>query len=124
MTSVRGYRRPRRECLSVTSSIPPLDFSPPSESGNELSSQPVGHLGSKLLANSPPATICVPKYSKDNLQRIFKAVLKVRALAPVPAPAPTLVPVPIVSEVSRKKLKARSPNVYCGKSYMDCYNFC
>ena len=48
------------------------------------------------------------------MQRILKTVLEARA------PALTLA----VSEVPRDKLKARSPDVYRGKSHMDCYNFC
>ena len=52
------------------------------------------------------------------MQRIFKIVLEARAPAPAPAPAP------VVSEVLRDKLKARSPDVYCGKSHIDCYNLC
>ena len=56
------------------------------------------------------------------MQRILKAVLEARAPTPAPALAP--VPVPVVSKVSREKLKARSPDVYRGKSHMDYYNFC
>ena len=52
------------------------------------------------------------------MQQIFKAVLEAWA----PAPAPTLAPV--VFEAPREKLKARFPDVYRGKSHIDCYNFC
>ena len=93
---------------SVAPSIAPPDSFPPPES--EISEQ---------LPKSPTNT-SIPKYSKDDLQWILKAVLEAQTLVPAPAP----VPVPIVSEVSREKLKARSPDVYCGKSHMDCYNFC
>ena len=48
------------------------------------------------------------------MQRILKAVLETRA--PTPALA--------VSEIPWEKLKARFPDVYRGKSHMDCYNFC
>ena len=111
MTSVRGRGRPRRERLSVT----PHDSSPPPKS--EFSEQPVGPSGAKPPVTVIPATN-VPKYSKDDLQRIFKTVLEARA------PAPTSTPAPVVSEVPQDKLKARSLNIYCEKSHMDCYNFC
>ena len=114
MTSVRGRRRPRQERPSVAPSVAPLDSFPPFEWGDKLSVQPAGPLGAKppVVANN------IPKYSKDALQRIFKAVLE--AWAPVPTPALASV----ISEVSREKLKARFPDVYCEKSHMDCYNFC
>ena len=112
MISVQGRGRPRRERPSVAPSVAPPDSSLPPESGDELSEQPDGPPGPKSRA----AATSVPKYSKDDLQRIFKAVLEARA----PAPAST----PIVSEMPREKLKARSPDVYRGKSHMDCYNFC
>ena len=146
MTSVRGRGRPCRERPSVTPSvapsITPFNSSPSPESADELSDQPAGTSGGKLLANSPLAANSVPKYSEDDLQRIFKAVLEARALvpapappsvpasaptsvpAPAPAPAPVLTPAPVVAETHREKLKARSPDLYCGKSHMDCYNFC
>ena len=126
MISVQDRGRPRRErpsvgpsvapsvapsvvpsvAPSVAPSIAPPDSSLPHES--EISEQPPMF----------PANTSTPKYSKDDLQRIFKAVLE--AQAPAPAPVPVLV----VSEVSREKMKARSLDVYCGKSHMDCYNFC
>ena len=128
MTSVRGRGRPRRERPSVAPSVAPSiaspDSSPPPESGDELSDQPAGPSGAKPHANSPPAATSVPKYSENDLQRILKAVLEARAPAPVPAPAPAPVPAPVVSEVPREKLKARFLDAYCGKSHMDCYNFC
>ena len=128
MTSVQGRRRPRQESLSAAPSVAPFisppDPSPPPKSGNKLSDQPTGPSGVKLLVNAPPTVTSVSKYSEDDLQRIFKAVLKARAPIPVPAPAPALAPAPIVSELPRKKLKACSPNVYCRKSHIDCYNFC
>ena len=90
----------------------------------------------KALANSPPAANSVPKYSEDDLQRIFKAVLEAQAPIPAPLPvpalalvlaatsAPVLAPASNVAEAHREKLKARSPDLYRGKSHIDCYNFC
>ena len=123
MTSVRGRGCLCQECPfaapfvapsvapSIAPSIAPPDSSLPPES--EISKQLDEPAGPKS-----PAATSVPKYSEDDLQRILKAVLEARAPAPAPAPAP------VVSEVSRKKLKACSPDIYCEKSHMDCYNFC
>ena len=108
MILVQGRGCPRQERLSIAPSVVPPDSSPPPES--KSFEQPDGPLGPK----SPAEATSVPKYSEDDLQRILKAVLEARA--PVPAP--------VVSEVPREKLKARSPDVYRGKSHMDCYNFC
>ena len=108
MTSIRGRGRPRRKRLSVAL----LDSSPSPES--EFSKQPDGPSRPKPPVAVVPAAD-VPKYSEDDLQRILKTVLEARVPAPAPAPA--------VSEVPRDKLKARSPDVYRGKSHMDCNNF-
>ena len=103
---------------SVTLSVTSPDSFPPPEL--EISKQPKRPPGPK-----PPTDTSIPKYSEDDLQRIFKAVLKAQApvIVSVPAPAPALVPAPVVSKVPWEKLKARSPDVYRGKSHMDCYNF-
>ena len=95
--------------LSIAPSVAPLDFFPPPKS--EISEQP----------DQPPrpkSDTSVLKYSKNDLQKIFKAVLEAQAPASTPALAS------VVSEVPREKLKARSLDVYRGKSHMDCYNFC
>ena len=80
----------------------------------------------KPLTNSSPTATSIPKYSKDDLQRILKAVLESRALAPIPAPAPAPAPVPapVVCKVPWEKLKAYFPDIYHEKSHIDCYNFC
>ena len=128
----RGYLRRERPSVtpSVTSSIALFDSSPPLKSGDELSYQLAGLSKEKPLANSPPATNSIPKYSEDDLQRIFKAVLEAQALVPAltpilaPAPAFVLAPAPIVAKAHLEKLKARSPDLYRGKSHMNWYNFC
>ena len=108
MTSVRGRGRPRKERLSVT----PSDSFPPPESGDELFDQPARPPGANLpVAVVPVAIPPVPKYTKKDLQRILKTVLEARA--------------PTTSEKPwDKPLKARSSDVYRGKSHMECYNFC
>ena len=132
MTSVRGRGRPRRKRSSAAPSVAPPDSSLPPESGDELSDQPAGPSTKPPVANAPAAANSIPKYSEDDLQRILKTILEARvpapaptlvlAPAPIPAPAPALAP--IVAEAPREKLKARSPDMYCEKSHMDCYNFC
>ena len=120
MTSVQGCKRPRQERLSAAPSVAPLDsFSPP-ELGDKLSDQPAGLSGTKSLANAPAAATSIPRYSKDDLQRILKAVLETQA----PALALALALASVIFEVPWEKLKARSPDVYRGNSHMDCYNFC
>ena len=52
----------------------------------------------------------VAKYTEEDLQQILKAVLEAK--------------VPASDEPLEKLLKARSPDVYRGKSHMECYNFC
>ena len=49
------------------------------------------------------------KYTEKDLQKILRTVLKARTL----------------SDGTREKpLMARLPDIYCGKSHMECYNFC
>ena len=119
MTSISGHGRPRQERLSVALSVAPLDSFLPLESSDKLSAQPVGPSVTKPpVADTPVAATNVPKYSEDDLQRIFKAVLETQT------PASASVPAPVVFEIFREKLKACSSDVYYGKSHMDCYNFC
>ena len=94
MTSIRGRGRPCRERTSEG----PLGFLPPPESSHDEG--PVNPLA------EPP----IAKYTEEDLQNIFRTVLKTRAH---PSDGP-----------HEKPLKARSPDVYCGKSHIECYNFC
>ena len=113
MISVRGRGHPRWESPSI---IPP-DSSPPPES--KFFKQLARPLRPKFVT----ATTDIPKYSKDELQRIFKAVLEAQVLVPAPAPAPA----PALAASKKpwdKLLKACSPNIYCVKSHIDYYNFC
>ena len=95
ITSIQGCGRSRREHASEG----PLKSSPPPESSHD-----------KALVNPPAVEPPIAKYTKKDLQRILRTVLKARALP---------------SDGTREKpLKARSPDVYRGKSHMECYNFC
>ena len=111
MTLVQGHSCSCRECLFVA----PLYFSPPPKS--EFSEQYFGLLGPK----SSTAATDIPKYSEDDLQRIFKTILEDQAPAPTPASTPALA---ASKKLWDKSLKACSLDIYCGKSHMDCYNFC
>ena len=89
MTSIRGHRR---LCWERTSKDP-LRSSPFSESSHDKG--PV----------NPSAESPIAKYIEEDLQKILKIVLKAQTL---PSNGPR-----------EKPLKARSPNVYCGKSHME-----
>ena len=71
------------------------------------------------LALAPIDADATVRYSEADLKQIFKTVLEARPLAPAPAPQPLL-----FSDGPRKRpLKAKFPELYCGKTYMECYNF-
>ena len=59
---------------------------------------------------NPPTEPPVAKYTEEDLQKILRTVLEARA--------------PPFDGPREKPLKARSPDVYCGKSHIECYNFC
>ena len=94
ITSIRGRGHPCRERTSEG----PSECSPPPEFSYD---EGLVH---------PPAEPPVAKYTKEDLQKILRAVLEARA---PPSDSPC-----------EKPLKARLPDVYCGKSHMECYNFC
>ena len=95
MTSIQGRGRPRREQASEG----PSGSSPPPESSHD-----------EALVNPPADESPVAKYTEEDLQRILRMVLEARA--------------PPSDGARKKPLKARSPDVYRGKSHMECYNFC
>ena len=69
-------------------------------------------------APGPSAPLNISKYSKKDLQQILKTILEVKTLAP--APHPFVVP----DRPRERPLKAKFPNLYCGKSHLESYNFC
>ena len=95
MTSIQGRGRFCRERTSETL----LGSSSPPEFSYD-----------KTPANSPAVELLVAKYIEKDLQRILKMILE--AWAP---PSDTF---------CEKPLKARSSDIYCGKSHIECYNFC
>ena len=123
MTLVQGRRRLHQECPSVAPFIVFFNSISSSKLGDKLSDQPIGPSKTKSPIAIAPVTVTnIPKYSKNNLQRILKAVLETWAPTLTLLLAPT--PAPVVSKTSWEKFKAHSPDVYCKKSHMDCYNFC
>ena len=86
------------ECISETSSKPSakLDYK--------------GAISPILDPGAGSVRLLMAKYIEKDLQQILKAVLEAQ--------------VPASNKPLEKLLKARSPDVYYGKSHMECYNFC
>ena len=73
------------------------------------------------LAASGSADSFVVRYSEDDLQRILRTVLDFGLLVPILALVIAAAP---YSEKPRKRpLKAWFPNIYWGKTHLECYNF-
>ena len=60
----------------------------------------------------------VVRYSKNNLQRILKTVLNSRP--PVPVPAPIVAGAPHYEGLCERPLKTRFPDIYQGKTHLEC----
>ena len=71
------------------------------------------------LAPAPVDADATVRYSEADLQRILRTVLEARPLAPAPAPQPLVFP----DGPRERPLKARFPELYRGKTHMECYNF-
>ena len=95
MTTIRGSECPCRERTSKVLS----GSSPLLESNYD-----------KTPVNPPAVELFVTKYIEKDLQKIFRTFLEARA--------------PSSDGLCKKPLKARLPNVYCGKSHIEYYNFC
>ena len=94
MTLIRGRKQHCREHISKISS--PIPES--------------NHDKAPVDPSIDPSTFSVVKYTEENLQKILRTVLKARA--------------PPSNGCHKKPLKARSFDVYHGKFYIECYNFC
>ena len=57
------------------------------------------------------------RYLKADFQQILKTVLETRL--PAPAPQPFVFP----DGPCERPLKARFPELYCGMTHIECYNF-
>ena len=73
------------------------------------------------LAASGSADLSVVRYLKDDLQRILRTVLDFRP--PTPVPAPVIADDPHSEGPCERPLKARFPDIYWGKTHLECYNF-
>ena len=74
-----------------------------------------------LLAASGFADSSMVRYSEDEPQQIFRAVLDFRPLAPFPTLGVTTAP---HSKKPRERLlKAWFPDIYWGKTHLEYYNF-
>ena len=100
MTSVRGRGRPCKERISEASSKPSVS------AGSDYK----GVVSPIVDPSAGSIGPLVAKYTKEDLQQILKAVLEAQ--------------VPASNEPCEKLLKAKSLDVYRGKSHIECYNFC
>lgn len=55
------------------------------------------------------------KYREDNLSHIFKIVLKAKTPVALMTSSKSLY---------KRRLKVKFLDMYCGKTYIECYNFC
>lgn len=102
MTSIQGHECFCKKCISksLLEFLPFLESRYNKRSVNLPAINPiVGFFG-----------LSIAKYIEENLQKIFRSVLKAR--------------VPPFDRLCEKLLKAKSSNIYGGKFYMECYNFC
>ena len=100
------------DCAGTTPETPTNDSSTPSHTpalSRVIISAPSPF---SALANS------TNRYSEKDFQRIFKTVLEARA----PNPAPQLLV--FLNRPRRRPLKTSFSNLYCGKTHIECYNFC
>ena len=74
-----------------------------------------------LLVTSGSADSSVVKYLKKDLQRIFRTVLDFRPLPPVPALVVAVTP--HYEGSLKQSLKAWFPDIYWGKTHLECYDF-
>ena len=72
------------------------------------------------LAASASANFFVVKYSEDDLQRIFRTVLDSRPSASILAPV--VAATPHYEGPREPSLKARFPDIYWGRTHLECYN--
>ena len=71
------------------------------------------------LASAPVDANTTVRYLEADLQRILRTVLEARLLAPTLAPQPRVFP----NGPRKRPLKARFPELYRGKTHIECYNF-
>ena len=67
-------------------------------------------------AFAPAAVNSMVRYLEANFQQIFKTVLDTRSATPA------LQPLVFPDGLCERPLKANFPELYCGKTHMECYN--
>lgn len=89
------------------SALPPSPEEP-------VSASKTSNLSEHSATPSPSITFyLMPKYFEDKLQRIFKAILKARTSA---------VAASLLKHSWKRSLKARYPDLYQDRTYIECYN--
>ena len=73
------------------------------------------------LIASGSADFSVVRYSEDDLQRILRTVLDSRPLAPVLTSI--VAAAPHYEGPRERPLKVQFPDIYWGKTHLECYNF-
>lgn len=64
--------------------------------------------------NAPLTASFIDKYTEENLQSILKTVIEAQISAPTA----------FSKSLPKHLLKAQFPEIYIGKNYINCYNFC
>ncbi len=111
MTSVRGRGRP---VWRGQASKAPTDWSNNGDHKNSLGSNKPGPSEAPIRSEAParpphappPAAPDVAQYIQKDMDHLFQTFLQASKGG------------------SGDKLKATIPDVYCGRSHMECYNFC
>lgn len=98
-----------------TEEMDKLSTSLPDFEESILTPEASAHPGPSTSPGSSTTSSSMPNYSKDEFQRILKAVLEART----PAIAASL-----LKDPRERPLKARLPDVYRGKIHLEYYNFC
>ena len=68
----------------------------------------------------------VVRYLEDDLQKIVRTIFEAKSLLPLASAfvsAPIVATAPYYEGSCEWLLKARFPDVYCGKTHIECYNF-
>ena len=103
ITLIQSYRHLQRKQTSKS----PLKSLPSLKSSHDK--QPLVNflVVDPIISFSGPS---IAKYIEDDLQKIFRIVLKAHT--------------PLFDRFCENLLKARLPDVYCGKFHIEYYNFC
>lgn len=81
---------------------------------DELKSPAPDFVHNLELSAKPFVIFFIVNYLEDNIQHILKTVFETRS------------PITIIAPFERswkRLLKAKFPNIYCGKTHIECYNF-